>query len=178
MTCLTGNGMGTAHQTWQRCAPAAFRVAQTYASRAAEKHAARCHRSSCQANPVEVRDGIAEGTDVEACLDIAEETDAEVRDDIAEGTDVEACDGIAEGLTRRVHSHEPRFRRTGCGREDSAATNMSADAVANAGKRPRRPWRGTAAEQHVSCQPAAALLIWWQTDETASSGSSASPDFR
>jgi hypothetical protein len=53
-------------------------------------------------------------------------------------------------------------------------SEMFPNAGANAGKRTRRPWHGTVAGA-VCLVAAVALLIWWQTDETASSGPNASP---
>ncbi len=172
MTCLTETAWAQLIKHGNGVPRLLFALLKLTLLIAAEKHAARATGVHVKL-AVEVRDGIAEGTDVEACDDIAEETDVEVRDDIAEETDVEVRDGIAEGTDVESTPTNPDFAEP-----DAAGRipgpNMSADAIADAGKRPRRPWRGTAAG--AACLvAAAALLIWWQTNDTASSGPNASP---
>src|ERR1700733_7555765 len=172
MTCLTETAWAQLIKHGNGVPRLLFALLKLTLLIAAEKHAARATGVHVKL-AVEVREGTVEGTDVEVCDDIAEETDAEVRDDIAEETDVEVRDGIAEGTDVESTPTNPDFAEP-----DAAGRipgpNMSADAIADAGKRPRRPWRGTAAG--AACLvAAAALLIWWQTNDTASSGPNASP---
>ena len=172
MTCLTETAWAQLIKHGNGVPRLLFALLKLTLLIAAEKHAARATGVHVKL-AVEVREGTVEGTDVEVCDDIAEETDAEVRDDIAEETDVEVRDGIAEGTDVESTPTNPDFAEP-----DAAGRipgpNMSADAIADAGKRPRRPWRGTAAG--AACLvAAAALLIWWHTNDTASSGPNASP---
>ena len=136
MTCLTETAWAQLIKHGNGVPRLLFALLKLTLLIAAEKHAARATGVHVKL-AVEVRDGIAEGTDVESTP-----------------TNPDFAELDAAGRIPRPY--------------------MSADAVANAGKRPRRPWRGAAAG--AACLvAAAALLIWWQTDETASSGSNASP---
>ena len=86
---------------------------------------------------------------------------------------VEVRNGIAGGADVELTATNPDVAEPDApGRIPGPA--MSADAGANAGKRSRRPSRGSVAGA-VCLVAAAALLIWWQTNETASSGPNASP---
>ena len=172
MTCLTETAWAQLIKHGNGVPRLLFALLKLTLLIAAEKHAARATGVHVKL-AVEVREGTVEGTDVEVCDDIAEGTDVEVCDGIAEETDVEVRDGIAEGTDVESTPTNPDFAEL-----DAAGRiprpYLSANAIADAGKRPRRPWRGTAAG--AACLvAAAALLIWWQTDETASSGSNASP---
>src|SRR3984885_6071865 len=160
MTCLTETAWAQLIKHGNGVPRLLFALLKLTLLIAAEKHAARATGVHVKL-AVEVREGIAEGTDVEVRDGIAEETDVEVRDGIAEGTDVESTPTNPDFAEPDAAGRIP-------------GPNMSADAIADAGKRPRRPWRGTAAG--AACLvAAAALLIWWQTNDTASSGPNASP---
>src|SRR3984885_8883339 len=160
MTCLTETAWAQLIKHGNGVPRLLFALLKLTLLIAAEKHAARATGVHVKL-AVEVREGTAEETDPEGPDDIAEETDVEVRDGIAEGTDVESTPTNPDFAEPDAAGRIP-------------GPNMSADAIADAGKRPRRPWRGTAAG--AACLvAAAALLIWWQTNDTASSGPNASP---
>ncbi len=161
MTCLTETAWAQLIKHGNGVPRLLFALLKLTLLIAAEKHAARATGVHVKL-AVEVREGTVEGTDVEVCDGIAEETDVEVRDGIAEGTDVESTPTNPDFAELDAAARIPR-------------PYLSADAVADAGKRPRRPWRGTAAGAACLVAAAALLQIWWQTDETASSGSNASP---
>ena len=102
---------------------------------------------------------IAAEDHAEHATEVHVERAAEVRSGVGEGTDAQSSLTIPDFVDPDAVEPIPD-------------PPESASIAADAGKTKRRPWRGTAA---AACLIAAvALLIWWKSDEIASSGPGAS----